>query len=150
MLATNVYCRPFDDRTESAVNIEAEFSEKILELAEHKKIEILSSDILYAELGLIDDKRKRDIILSEIKSVAQKNIAINKQIYDLSDGLINLISDYSDCLHIASAAFAGCDCLITCDKELTQAKPKIESFLMSKGFSLNILTPREFVSSIGD
>ena len=150
MLNTNVYCRPFDDRTIPEIDSEAAFSEMILELAENKQVEIIASEILYAELSLIYEERKRDIILNEIKGVAQTKICANDKIYSLAEELNGLISDYSDCLHIIFAAIAGCDCLITCDKDLIKTRSKIERFLMSKGFRLHILTPKEFVSSNGD
>ena len=150
MLNTNVYCRPFDDKTNPEIESESMYSEKILELAEHGKIEVISSDILYAELGLIEDNRKRDIILNIIESVAQHRISANNKMHDLAQELNSLISDYSDCLHIISAALGDCSCLITCDKDLVKARSKIERFLISKGFKLAILTPKEFISSISD
>lgn len=49
MLNTNVFCRPFDDKTVSEIEKESIVSEKIIELAENKKVEIITSDILYGE-----------------------------------------------------------------------------------------------------
>ena len=150
MLNTNVYCRPFDDKTDPEIQAESDFSERILELAELKQVEIITSDILFAELSLIEDERKRDIILNEIKGVSQEKISANDKIHKLAQELISLISDYSDDLHIASAAVSECECLVTCDKQLIKARSKIESFLLSKGYQLNILTPKEFIDSFGD
>ena len=150
MLNTNVFCRPFDDKTDPEIQAESDFSERILELAEQKKIKIIASDILYAELNLIDDERKRDIILNEIKGVSHEKIDANDKIHKLAQELISLISDYSDDLHIASAAVSECECLVTCDKQLVKARSKIESFLLSKRYKLNILTPKEFIDSLDD
>src|SRR3989344_9171700 len=104
MLDTNVYCRPFDDKTDPEIQAESDCSERILELAEEKKIKIIASDILYAELTLIDDKRKRDIILNEIGSLSEKRMAASNDVHELAQELNRFISDYSDDLHIASAA----------------------------------------------
>ena len=147
MLNTNVYCRPFDDKTDPEIQAESYYSERILELAEEKKIKIIASDILYAELTLIDDERKRDIILNEIESLAEKRITASSEVHELAQELNSFISDYSDDLHIASAAVSGCECLVTCDKQLVKARSRIERFLLSKGYKLNILTPKEFIDS---
>ena len=150
MLNTNVFCRPFDDKTDPEIQAESDFSERILELAELKQIKIISSDILYAELSLIEDERKRDIILNEIKGVSQERIDANDKIHKLAQELSILISDYSDNLHIASAAISRCECLVTCDKQLIKARSKIETFLLSKGYKSKILTPKEFIGAFSD
>ena len=150
MLNTNVFCRPFDDKTDPEIQAESDYSERIIELAELKQIKIVASDILYAELGLIEDERKRDIVLNEINGVSQERINTNDKIHSLAQELGSLISDYSDDLHIASAAVSGCECLVTCDKQLAKARSKIESFLLSKGYRLKILAPKEFIDSFGD
>lgn len=150
MLNTNVYCRPFDDKADPEIQAESYYSENILELAEQKKIKIIASDILYAELTLIEDLRKRDVILNEIDSLSEKRISAGNNIHDLAQELNIFISDYSDNLHIASAALADCECLVTCDKQLVKARSKIESFLLSKGYKLAIVTPKEFIISYSD
>ena len=149
MLNTNVFCRPFDDKTNPEIQEESDFSQRILELAEQKKIKIIVSDILYAELSLMEDERKRDIILHEIKSVSQERVSVISKIHRLAQELRNLIGDYSDDLHIASAAISRCECLVTCDKQLIKARSKIESFLLSKGYKLSIVAPKEFIDSLG-
>ena len=150
MLNTNVYGRPFDDKTNPDVKSEAEYAERIIELAELKKVKIITPDILYAELSLINDQRKRDIILSEINSISHERISTDSKIHGLAEELNIIIRDYSDDLHIASAAISGCDCLVTCDKQLVKAKSKIERFLLSKSYKLAIVTPKEFIDSFSD
>ena len=147
MLNTNVFCRPFDDLSDPLVKKEAIFAGKILEIAENKEIEILTSDILYGELSLISDQRKRDIIFNEIENVSQRKIKISDEVHNLAADLTGLVGDYSDSLHISFAAISNCDCLITCDRHLIKIKYKIESFLISKGLELAILTPEEFAES---
>ncbi len=148
MLNTNVFCRPFDDLYDSIIKEESALAEKILWLAENKKIEILTSDILFTELSLISDQHKRDIIFNEIESIAQKRVKISGEVHNLASGLIDFVGDYSDSLHIAFAAISECDCLVTCDKHLIKLRAKIESFLTSKSLELDILTPEEFIRRI--
>ena len=147
MLNTNVFCRPFDDLTDTLIKKEALFSEEILKLAESKQVEIITSDILYGELSLISDQHKMEIILSEIESVTQERIRISGEVHALAWGLKDFVFDYSDSLHIAFAATSNCDCLVTCDKQLIKIRGKIESFLLSKGIKLAIATPEEFIES---
>lgn len=145
MLDTNIYCRPFDDLNDPVIKEESNLAEKILELSENKKIEILSSDVLYAELTLIRDAYKKDVIFNEIKSFAQERVSANKVIDELALEIKNLIGNYGDSLHIAFAAFSNCTCFITCDKDLIKIREKIESFLTSKSYKLRLLSPEEFI-----
>ena len=147
MLNTNVYCRPFDDLNDPIIKKESKFAEKILEFAENKKVEVITSDILYAELELISDQRKKDIIFNEIESISQEKIKISEEIHNLAFEIKDFVGDYSDSLHIAFAAASNCECIITCDRHLIKIKGKIESFLISKGLKLVILSPGEFIKS---
>lgn len=150
MLNTNVYCRPFDDKSDAEIKSESDHAEEIINLAELKKFKIIASDILYAELSLINDMRKRDIVFNEIKSLTDEIVIADSKIHELARELNNIMSDYSDDLHIASAAVSGCEFLVTCDKQLIRLRSKIETFLLSKGHKLSIVTPKEFISSYQD
>ena len=147
MLNTNVFCRPFDDQTDNAIKNESIFAERILELAENKKVEVITSDILYAELSLISDQCKRDIIFNEIESISQERAKISGYIHNLAEELAEFVGDYSDSLHISFAVSSNCDCLVTCDRHLIKIRAKIERFLISKNAELGISTPEEFIES---
>ena len=64
MLNTNIYGRPFDDTSQARIAKEAEASYKIFLLASSDFITIVSSDILLAEIKLVGDKAKLDVITS--------------------------------------------------------------------------------------
>jgi len=145
MLDTSVFCRPFDDFRDFTIKKESVLIEIILELAEDKEIDVLTSDILYAELDLIGDLHKRDKIFNEIKSLEQKRISINDNIQDIADGIADFAANYSDSLYISFALTAKCDCFITCDKGIIKTRAKIERFLTLKSQKLDILTPEEFI-----
>lgn len=147
MLNTNVFCRPFDDLTDPVVKEEAESAENIFTLAQQKHIDIITSDVLYEEVDLIEDKAKNESVYYLIKSVEKERIVMNEKVISLTDDLNYIIDDYNDCLHISFAATAKCDCLVTCDYELIKSRRKIENFLLSKSIKLKIKTPSEIIGN---
>ncbi len=147
MLNTNVFCRPFDSLEASRIIEEAKSSEIIFSLAWQGKLDIISSDVLYSEVDLIDDKTKNESVYYLIKTVEKERILMNEGVLSLADALNSIINDYNDCLHIAFAAIGKCHCLITCDYELINKRRKIETFLLSKGINLKIKTPTEFIGN---
>lgn len=145
MLDTNVFCRPFDDLTDENIKEEAERADFIFSLARQQQIEIISSDVLYEEVDLIEDKTKNESVYYLIKTVEKERITANKEITKLADALYGIIKDYNDCLHIGFAVAGKCSIFITCDHELIAKKAKIEKFLLSKGVFLSIRRPSEFI-----
>ena len=144
MLNTNVFCRPFDDLTNKAIKEEAKNADFIFSLAHQNRIEIISSDVLYEETDLIENKTKYDSVYYLIKTVEKERVTANEKVIEWADSLNNIIKDYNDCLHIGFALAGKCSSLITCDHELIQKREKIERFLLSKGIILAIKTPSEF------
>ena len=63
----------------------------------------------------------------------------------MADLLSKLVKDYMDSLHIAFAAVSGCGHLITCDKELLNARDEIENLLSQNGFKAKITDPVAFI-----
>ena len=147
MLDTNVFCRPFDDLSDESIKNEAIFAEKIMGLSKNEEIEILGSDVLFAELDLIEDLHKKDIVFNEVKSIVKQTIEVNESVYNISKELSGIIGDYIDSLHISFAAASNCNCFVTCDKGIIKTRQKIEKFLTLKGIWLSILTPEEFVKN---
>lgn len=146
MLNTNVFCRPFDDMASKTIREEAKSADFIFSLAYQEMIEIISSDVLYEEIDLIEDKAKYDSVYYLIKSVEKERITASEEVIEWADSLNNIMKDYNDCLHIGFALAGKCSCLITCDHELIEKRKKIERFLLSKGIILAIKTPSEFAS----
>ena len=144
MLNTNVFCRPFDDQSYHKLRQEADSALSILSQAAEGKAEIVTSDVLYEEVDLIKDKNKRESVFYLIEGVESERISSSKYIIRIANGLHRLIYDYNDCLHIAFAAAAKCDFLITCDGELLEKKHKIERFLLSEKINTKINHPFEY------
>ncbi len=148
MLNTNVYGRPYDDLRQDKILKEALDSSHIFLLSTLKFIEIKSSDVLFAELNLIKDKPKRDIILSLIKHAAKERIKLNNKVIEIADGIFTILKDYMDSLHIAFAVVGNCQYFVTCDDEIINKVQKIESFLKNKDFNINIKSPSAFLKGM--
>ena len=143
MLNTNVFCRPFDDQLDYKLKEEADSTLNILSQTTEGKVKIITSDVLYEEIGLINDRSKRESVYYLVEAVESERVQTSKAIIDIADGLHKFIHDYNDCLHIASAGAGKCDLIITCDGELLKRKNKIESFLLSKGLMVKVRHPSE-------
>lgn len=150
MLNTNVYGRPFDDLSQERIAKEANASYKIFLLEASDFITIVSSDVLLAEITLIEDKAKLDVVGRLIKSTAEENIKISKGIVELADRLFVIVNDYMDALHISSAYFGKCDYFITCDDELTTKRSRIEKVLKASKPKIHIRNPIEFIGEFGE
>ena len=141
MLNTNIYGRPFDDLSNKKVLNEALASYKIFLLSSSRFFGITTSDVLFAELSLIKDKSKRDIIFYLIKTVSKERIRLNNKAIEIADLLYPELKDYMDSLHIAFAAISNCTYFVTCDKEITNSAYKIEKLLTAKNFNIKIRSP---------
>lgn len=148
MLNTNVFGRPFDDLTQPRIQEEATQALNIFLLAAAKLIVIKSSDVLYAEVNLIKDEAKQELTLSLIKSASSENIPVNEPVIAIADGIYPFLHDYMDCLHLAFAAFSGCDMFVTCDDEIIKKREMIESYLKNKGLNTIIKRPGELTREI--
>ncbi len=148
MLDTNVYCRPLDDLTDKNVELEAKCAKEIFDLANKGMTLILTSEILFYEFDLIEEKDKRELVFHLAKNVEDRMIVIDFDIEKLADSIQTYVKDYGDCLHIASAASSNCGYLVTCDYELLKKAKIIESFLLKSNFKLNIISPIEFIQKV--
>ena len=148
MLNTNVFCRPLDDLTDKNAELEAKYAKEIFDFAHREIVLIYTSEILFYEINLIDDKSKREIIFHLAKDVENRMVFIDSAVEKLADNLQAYVKDYADCLHIASAASSNCNYLVTCDNELLKKTKIIESFLLKSNFKLHITNPIEFVKVV--
>ena len=145
MLDTNVYGRPFDDLHSYEIAAEASAAYQILMLGYSGLITIRTSDVLFAELGMIKDALKKKFIFYLVKQTGENRIKLGKEVVKLADSLSSIVKDYMDALHIAFAAAGGCDYLVTCDKEIFDAYQAIENLLSQYGFKTKLRNPVDFV-----
>lgn len=141
----NVFCRPFDDKTQSRIVQEASAFVEILKDVLAGKITCIGSDILDIEANNTIDEVKRSRLLDLLECCSEK-VAIDESILDLG----NKMQNYSrltprDSLHIVSAARALSDYLLTCDDKVVKKAKDIQIFLMTYGMKLQILNPVDFL-----
>ena len=116
--------RPFDEPVGDAVRLESEAVLTIIDHAEHKHWDILSSDVLLDELDRIPDTVKKEKVLTLFNSTTA-NIEINEIIINRAKKLRSANIKPFDALHIASAEYGKADVFLTTDKRLINATKRI-------------------------
>jgi len=133
--------RPFDDKSQLRVLVEAEAVLGVLALCESGKAELIASDALVFETDANPDAVRRDFTAQAIAKAAQFVTTSNElkaRAQTFIDGGIKPL----DALHLASAVEAQADFFCTCDDRF-----------LKKARSLNtaptkVLSPLELVSEI--
>ena len=118
---TNIYCRPFDERLNQRIELEAEACSDIFLAIERGAHELIGSDILlYKFKGVTSVKR---LHVSKFLRLCSAMIPLTEEVeskaaeYAKKTGL----SD-RDALHLASAVIGKADIVLTCDDRfLTKA-----------------------------
>lgn len=136
MLNTNMFGRPYDDLNQDRILKEAINSFHIFLLSVAKFIIIKSSDVLFAEITLIRDESKRELILSLINKVCKERVRLNNKIIKLANDIYPIIKDYMDSLHVAFAIDGNCTYFITCDDEILRSREEIANGIASPNFIL--------------
>lgn len=149
---TNIYCRPFDDLGQQKIFNEAAASLKLFLLSSSKVIQIVSSDIVWAEISLIASLAKRDAVESFVQNNAAENIAINPAAKLLAEKISAecKLGDYADCLHLAFGCLSNCEYFVTCDAELYNHASQIESYLRKMNYRLKVKNPIKILSEMED
>lgn len=108
---------PFDDQTQTRIQMESEAVLQILKLAKNGKITWLSSEILEFELENIKDTEKREKIIGLLEYA--------KEVIELDDIIQERALEYEklgfqslDALHIASALCGKAETVLTTDDKL--------------------------------
>ncbi|MGB9612792.1 MAG: hypothetical protein ACPL4K_01255 [Candidatus Margulisiibacteriota bacterium] len=144
---TNVYCRPFDDLEQKRILEEAVAASKVFLWANARLISLFASEVVLAEILLIDNIYKKDAVEYLISNLPIQNIRMDKKIISLADKLFakRIIDDYMDVLHISSAAIGNAEYFLTCDDEILQKADKFTEFLKNEKITLIIENPLQFV-----
>lgn len=133
--------RPFDDRSQPRIAVEAEAILVVLALCESNQLELISSDALLLEIDQIPDPiRKEDAM--EIISLAEQTVELTSEIEILArefgvSGIKTL-----DALHLAFASFSRVDYFCTCDDKFIR-KAKSLGNLNTK-----VVSPTELVMEL--
>jgi len=133
--------RPFDDKSQLRVLVEAEAVLGVLALCESGKAELIASDALVFETDANPDAVRRDFAAQAIAKAAHF-VTTSNELKAWAQTFIDGGIKPLDALHLASAVEAQADFFCTCDDRF-----------LKKARSLNtaptkVLSPLELVSEI--
>ena len=146
-LDTNIFGRPFDDRSQTRIALEAEACLLILELVQQKKVDCLDSDILRLEISRGPIPKRFQI--QSLLQLCSRHISENDELKRLArqvseEGRIH----GRDALHIASACIGKAEYFITCDDILVKKHRRIENIVKRLGYNIRIISALYFIEEV--
>lgn len=130
--------RPFDDKSQPRIAVEAEAVLAVLALCESDNLELISSDALLFEINRIPDKTRKDHALA-VLNIAKEMLELTPEHEALAGRLAASGLKPIDALHLAFASTAQVDYFCTCDDEFLKKAKKFE------GLNTKVVTPAELV-----
>ena len=110
--------RPFDDKSQPRIAVEAEAVLVILALCESGYLQLVSSAALLFEIGRIPDPERKDDALAILKRLAKENVELTPEHEVLARSLEASGLKPLDALHLAFASVSKVDYFCTCDDRL--------------------------------
>ena len=117
--------RPFDDRTQDRIHLEAEAILTILKYIEKKQWWMINSDAIIYEVNKIPDPERKTKVQFTLFN-AKDYVQINEQILRRAKQIQQLGVKSFDALHIACAEAAQADIFLTTDDKLLK---KVQQFV---------------------
>ncbi len=133
--------RPFDDKSQIRISLEAEAILSIIALCESDQLELLSSEVLVFETSRISNVVRRENVF-EILTLAKKVLMVNDEIENHASDLVSNGIMPIDALHLAAASQGSADYFCTSDDILLKKAKKIE------GLNTSIVSPLELIEEI--
>lgn len=133
--------RPFDDRSQPRIAVEAEAVLVILALCESDRLKLISSDALLFEIDLIPDQDRKDEALAVLK-IAKEVVGLTTKIESLARRFGALGLKPLDALHLAFASASKVDYFCTSDDKFFK---KAKSF---EGINTKVVSPTELVMEL--
>lgn len=133
--------RPFDDRSQPRVNVEAEAVLTILSLVESGSLELLSSEAVEYEIGRMADTERMKNAKAMLK-LASRTLEVTDEIEAAADSLVKRKIRPLDALHLAFADGAKADYLCTCDDKLLKKGKRLT------GLAVKIVSPLELIAEV--
>jgi predicted nucleic acid-binding protein len=134
--------RPFDDKSQPRIAVEAEAVLNILALCGSGLLALVSSDALALEIGRIPDRNRRNNAL-DILEIAKETLELTPEIEVLARRFGTEGTKTMDALHLAFASASEVDYFCTCDdKFLIKAK----NF---SGLKTKVVSPTELIMELG-
>jgi len=133
--------RPFDDKSQPRIAVEAEAVLVILTLCESDRLKLISSDALLFEIGCIPDQDRKDNALAILK-IAKETVELTLEIETLARRLGASGLKPLDALHLAFASASKADYFCTCDNKFLK---KAKSF---EKLNTKVVSPTELVMEL--
>jgi predicted nucleic acid-binding protein len=133
--------RPFDDKSQPRIAVEAEAVLVILALCESHQLNLISSEALVFEIDHIPDQTRKDDALAILK-IAKETVELTPELEALARRLRASGLKPLDALHLASASTSKVDYFCTCDDMFLK---KAKSF---KGLNTKVVSPTELVMEL--
>ncbi len=133
--------RPFDDKSQPRIAVEAEAVLVILAFCESDRLRLVSSDALLFEIGCIPDQNRKDDAYAILK-IAKETVGLTPEIEALAKRLGTSGLKPLDALHLAFASATKVEYFCTCDDKLLK-KARSYSELYTK-----VVSPTELVMEL--
>ena len=133
--------RPFDDRSQPRIAVEAEAVLVILALCESHQVGLISSETLLFEIGRIPDQTREEDALAILK-LSKETVELTAEVEALARRLSASGLKPLDALHLASASTAKADYFCTCDDKFF-GKAKTLG-----GLGTTVVSPTELVMEL--
>lgn len=133
--------RPFDDRSQPRISVEAEAVLVILALCESHRLSLISSEALLFEISRIPDQTRKDDALAILK-MADETVELTAEGEALAWRLQASGLKTFDALHLASASAAGANYFCTCDDKFLRKAKTLE------GVNTTVVSPTELVMEL--
>jgi predicted nucleic acid-binding protein len=133
--------RPFDDRSQPRIAVEAEAVLVILWLCESQQVELVSSEALLFEIGRIPDQSRMENALTILK-IARETIELSSDVEKLAEIFMASGLKPLDALHLASASAAKVDYFCTCDDKFFRKAKELDKL------DTTVVSPTELVMEL--
>ena len=134
--------RPFDDQTQTRINLETQSIITIIYQCQLGIWKLINSDVLHTELSQIRDFEKIKNI-GKILSIAKIKVKINLQLKHRTAELQKLGFSTYDAAHIASAEKSNADIFLTTDDRLLKKAVHYEQLL-----TVNVNNPVQWLIQV--
>lgn len=133
--------RPFDDKSQPRIAVEAEAVLVILALCESDHLKLICSKALLFEIDRIPDQVRKDDALAILK-IANETVEMTTELETLARRLRTLGLKPLDALHLASASISKADYFCTCDDKFFKKAKSIEKL------NTKVVSPTELVMEL--
>ncbi|MDY6831785.1 MAG: PIN domain-containing protein [Thermodesulfobacteriota bacterium] len=133
--------RPFDDKTQPRIAVEAEAVLVILALCESGRLELVSSDALLFEIHRTPDRDRANDALAILK-IAKETLALTYETEELARKIEASGIKALDALHLAFACTSKTDWFCTCDDVFLNKAKRLE------GLTTRVVSPTELVMEV--